>query len=234
MNSCLIFGVAHAGNHLIIRLMDLIGLAQYHHIAKEGNERLFTIPQQGYQQFMFCLHYQEKWETMFNSCGIHGIYIIRDPRDVAISIARTYAYDNDSNFDNELFRQLSTIADRFELQDGWRFNDNIYTTTFENLVGDYGGGNKISQSNEILNMCSHLDYNCDKVKLEYIQDNLYNNRSFHLERIPADYPTKFLGGKIGNWKRLFNSKHNELWASQLDGSKCLQEIMNLLKDDHDR
>ena len=80
----------------------------------------------------------------------------------------------------------------------WFNCKNCLTITFENLVGEKGGGSKVLQQEEIKKILQHLDVTINEDLVTNIAENCYN----------TDSPT-FRRGLIGDWKNFFTVEHKE-------------------------
>ena len=142
------------------------------------------------------------------------ITIIRDPRDMAISMinhSRTRSLHHAHNY---LFNELSNEGERLEAillgyknQYGsligikkmyksmlqWKNQNNNLTIKFEDLVGEKGGGSLKQQIASIRAIINHLELT-DNISEEMISDIAKN--SFGVSGT-------FRKGKIGGWKNIF-------------------------------
>ncbi len=147
---------------------------------------------------------------------------IRDLRDVIVSAAHYKGFQ--WIFESEL-GENNTLDDRLDhilsLHDSftkiftrdcvecaieeWLDLPNVLIVRFEDLVGEKGGGNNEKQKECILSIANHLLINLNDSQLNHIIDNLFGN-SEGLESFAT-----FREGKIGSWKKNFNSHHIELF-----------------------
>jgi hypothetical protein len=81
----------------------------------------------------------------------------------------------------------------------WIDEPNVYTTTFENLVGPNGGGSRNKQIMQVINIAKHLGKNITKQEAEKIADSLFGDSY------------TFRIGKIGSWRGYFSENHKNLF-----------------------
>jgi len=148
------------------------------------------------------------------------LLMIRDPRDIAVSVVN-YVYCMDLS--HPLHRALTKLPDddarllfmieppeevTAELPDIWKNSGlatfmpwidepSCLTVRFEDLVGAQGGGNEERQRKIIQAIAVHIGANSSSLLVEKIRQDLFgNNRS-----------KTFHKGQIGGWKQHFKSAH---------------------------
>ena len=149
------------------------------------------------------------------------ITIIRDPRDMALSMLSHISERPTHMSHNYLFNVLSTDSERLEAivcgydnQHGnltgvlnmynsmlrWRGQDHNITLKFEDLVGEKGGGKSEMQFDEINRIVKHLDLvkTINDKDIVSIGLNSFGKTS------------TFRKGVIGKWKSAFNSKDKDI------------------------
>ncbi len=149
--------------------------------------------------------------------GYKVIFMLRDPRDHAISVLN-WSYC--PNWGGPL--HILNIADRDERltelicgsRGGWccfnfiklRLNllknlpkQSFYTAKFENLVGPKGGGSREKQIKELRSLSKFLNRAISEAKIEEVADSLWGSSpTFHI-------------GKIGQWKKVMTPFHIEMY-----------------------
>jgi sulfotransferase 6B1 len=151
------------------------------------------------------------------------VFIYRDPRDQVISWIKFIfrekyqqaALLEKLTFDEILMKCIcedvwTLIPDTL---DGfyrhflpWAACPNVYTTTFEKLVGSKGGGSDEDQSAEIHAIANHIGVDLSSLDLQNIGKDLFGGT------------WTFSEGQIGTWKRYFNDDHKKAfkkYAGQL-------------------
>ncbi len=151
--------------------------------------------------------------------GWKGFYIIRDPRDMCISMLR-HIENRPNHFGfRYLFKEIKSKSDRLEaIVKGfvnekkryfvginkmyssmleWRNNSNFVFLKYEELVGKNGNGETFSQLKLIHKIFKNLEYNPKDLNnklLEFVGNESYGKSG------------TFRKGKIGSWKDNFNEK----------------------------
>lgn len=98
---------------------------------------------------------------------------------------------------------LKGIKSFYELYLPWINQPNVYTTTFEKLVGPQGGGSLETQINEIQAIAEHLGKPITEARAREISKKLFGGTH------------TFRQGKIGSWKKHFNEYHKKIFPKQL-------------------
>lgn len=162
--------------------------------------------------------------TQLNNKSIKTVFIYRDPRDQIVSAAYfikkpvsgwpIHSKWSISELIDELiigggliwktifsaketWHNLQGITEYYNLYLPWQFEPNVYTTTFEKLVGPQGGGTKEEQLHEIRAISKHMGEEITLEKAEIIAKNLFGNTQ------------TFREGKIGSWKKHFSEQQKE-------------------------
>lgn len=190
-DSCIIYGMQRAGNHLVMSLLKMLGMKEHPNTIKVSRDNIKNMPLKGHYCFSSHQPYIPNSELLKK---YKGIYISRDLRDVAVSQALRFFKDI-----NKLPTVLESIKLRFELVQDWGNHPNVYHTTFEKLVGIHGGGDSTSQKQEVINICNHLN-----IKSQSLKDFFGNNEFFHK-------------GQIGSYKKHFSPIHLKMfkrWSNE--------------------
>lgn len=155
--------------------------------------------------------------SLLNERNMKSLLIIRDPRDVVVSHAN-YVSTASEHFLHSIYKDLPeserimrsiigikqtepggpfllNIVERIQSILHWTKQSFNYTTKYESLVGELGGGSCEAQIQEIKNIVRHLGLICSSKDIERVADNLYGGT-----------PT-FNKGIIGNWRSYFNETH---------------------------
>jgi hypothetical protein len=76
-------------------------------------------------------------------------------------------------------------------------NPEVYTTSFEKLVGVKGGGNRDIQISELKQIAEFINFDISQSSIEEISDNLFGHEGLYT----------FRTGQIGSWKLYFSEEH---------------------------
>lgn len=165
------------------------------------------------------LPFERVTDNLIQELGLNSLLILRDPRDVCVSHAK-FISKNSNHFLHDLYRtmprqeqimisirgmhkdnlfQLSSITDRFRSVEGWMGKDYNYTTYFERLVGEQGGGSKGLQYRELRNIAEHLGLKYQEADLLRITSKLFGGT------------ITFNKGLIGSWKEDFDLEHKRIF-----------------------
>jgi len=116
-------------------------------------------------------------------------------------------------FDSQEFLvDLTLISSFYFLYLDWRFEAYIYTTTFEKLVGQRGGGDNEVQLQEIINIANHIGQKIDENEAMLIVSKLYGGTA------------TFNEGKIGSWKKYFLPRHKVAFKNIPGANEILVEL----------
>jgi hypothetical protein len=172
--------------------------------------------QRGYYATAHFIFQQDLAELMADM-GIKMLFIVRDPRDIALSFAK-YVAREESHY---LFEYYQTLGEEERIMTAivgtvdivahaprlfnikvavnnmlpWRLQSNVYTTSFEKLIGAAGGGSDAAQLAELRNMARHIKAPCSDRQLRHIAGQLFGGT------------TTFRKGTIGDWRRQFTAEH---------------------------
>jgi hypothetical protein len=163
------------------------------------------------------LRYSDKYAETINDSGVRCIFMIRDPRDIAIS-ASFYAFNNKKHMWHPLFVSLSdpitriklviqgdpalnypsimTTLDRFA---GW-LDANVLVVRFEDLIGSDGGGDQLKQIETLITIFNYLGLPLNDREIYTLSSHLFSPLS----------PT-FRQGTTGQWRRYFDNTLNNLF-----------------------
>jgi hypothetical protein len=152
----------------------------------------------------------ETFEGLLKELNFRHIIIIRDPRDVLVSMAHYIAKPvhplsktmSKFSFNKRIQflmkggmvgnRIILNFKDAYSSMLKWRYSRDCVLIRFEELIGEKGGGNKSSALMTLKNIAGYLDINLDDSRMNYIYSNIFDVNS----------PT-FRKGKIGSWKEEF-------------------------------
>jgi hypothetical protein len=155
--------------------------------------------------------------SLLNERNMKSLLILRDPRDVVVSHAN-YVSTTSGHFLYSIYKDLPeserimksiigikqtdpgdplllNIVERIQSILPWIKQSFNYTTKYENLVGELGGGSREAQIREIKNIVRHLGIICNIKHIERVADNLYGGTA------------TFNKGIVGNWRSYFNERH---------------------------
>jgi hypothetical protein len=106
---------------------------------------------------------------------------------------------------SETWRSLKGIKEFYNLYLPWKNEPNVYTTSFEKLVGDKGGGSNDAQLKEIIAIARHIEEPMTQNRARYIARKLFGGTQ------------TFRQGKIGSWKQHFKPHHIKLFEETVGG-----------------
>ena len=167
--------------------------------------------------------YSPPLDKLLRELGFRMILIVRDPRDVAVSlahhIAREMGHRLHASFaklspQERILRaitgvrgdgdeQLEDISRRYHAVLPWLSSDLCLLVRFEDLVGQKGGGSDERQRSVLLEIASALGIN--QPDLPLIQGQLFGHGA------------TFRQGLIGQWPRQFTEVHQEAFARVAGG-----------------
>ncbi len=216
--SILINSIPKSGTHLLSKCVTLLtGMKAQREVSVEGLvPDKSTIPQT-IKNVFYVTHafYNEKNLEIIKKNNYHVLFIYRDPRDVAVSMAhwmRKKPLDSIAlipnleliNDDELLTKCINYTRQLFAQWHLWKQNKAAHLIRFEDLVGTKGGGSHRAQLRAIKGIARHLKLRANKKKIKAIAQILFGGT-----------PT-FRKGQIGVWRTTFNSAHIKL-AHELMG-----------------
>lgn len=138
--------------------------------------------------------YSHKLDCYLNKLGFKVIYIVRDPRDVLVSLYNFHLKDfkpyskylksiSAESGINQIYEgmetkgaRLSPLTHRVRNSIGWFASKNVLAIKFEDLIGERGGGSKEVQYQTIQSILSFLSI--DKLNLaKEIQDKVFDTEA---------------------------------------------------------
>ncbi|MFQ5527965.1 MAG: hypothetical protein ACE5GX_17120 [Thermoanaerobaculia bacterium] len=166
------------------------------------------------------LRYSRELVELSNELGYRTVYIVRDPRDLAVSLA----FYIPSQPGHELFeffsslspeeritraivgspkaengvKRLRSLAHRLSKHAGWLHEPGVLTVRFEDLVGSRGGGSAERQSRTLSELCRQIGLKPEPVVIDRIGHELFGGTH------------TFRKGTIGDWKNHFSEYHLRL------------------------
>lgn len=145
------------------------------------------------------------------------IMIIRDPRDVCISTIHYVKWVLDIMYPQKTFEErlqmmiknegiferwaLSMESNLEELLN-WYFCEDVNIFTFEEMIGEKGGGSSQLQKESIKRVASNLNYALSDEELATIMNNLWGKSN------------TFRKGIIGDWKNYFTEEHKQTFKEK--------------------
>lgn len=215
-----------SGTHLLLKLFSLVPGYTYNGVDVDMSEEhgAYSVFEQMVPGELVKAHLP--WRVEFGeSLSHHGITvrsIIRDPRDMAISmycyIMRHPAhplYKFYSGLGDDDKRLTKTIGGFDEYVDGVKIRDfgarlsswsgwfekaDVHFVRFEDLIGEKGGGDKQRQMSAVSSMLNSIGIYVERAELERYSDSVFDE-GVH----------SFRQGKIGSWKSEFKSHHKILF-----------------------
>jgi len=229
MKSCIILGPPKAGNHLLMRLLDLFGMKENEksirwHESEAFSPSLFlSIPSRG--EYMFVRHrlpisYNVE---LFLQSGLKGLFITRNLRALIVKFVwhiqhRSPCTGDLNNFMHSCslsegitrsmvglpspFLGQSDMISFYRSQINWRKVKNVYSTSFESF--------QRSTYREVTNIASHLELELPFQQLKYCAENLMVSSK---DAVPKDYTQPLYFG-AENWRNYFSPKHEEIFREK--------------------
>ena len=209
------------GTHLLVKalcgLLDKESVRWLGQLPKNAVKLTNEISEDG--KFVVAHNWNYRSLKDLNKNGYKIIFILRDPRDHAVSVLH-WSYCPNWGGPKHIQRIIDANDRLEELITGSRgwscyefinsrlhllqlFNPSQYHIVyFENLIGPKGNGSKELQLQELLSLSDFLDEDIHIDKIESIANELWGNSpTFHI-------------GKIGHWKNVMNPHHIELYKSK--------------------
>ncbi|NEP19042.1 MAG: sulfotransferase domain-containing protein [Leptolyngbya sp. SIO4C1] len=227
----LINSLPKSGTFLLRRLLSLLPQFaprwSYHGLVAETPnlfDRLTNI-QKG-QYVSGHLYWSQALADVLETANISTLFIIRDPRDVVVSLTNYLTYRNKNHRLHSYFKQLGSdserlmaaivgidaclLGDRREESIGehvacfypWLSEKRCCSVRFEDLIGYSGGG---SSEKQLENVCAIVDYlglDLPAARLKKISNRLFFQSS-----------TTFRKGQIGDWQNHFSPAHKQAFKA---------------------
>ncbi len=114
--------------------------------------------------------------------------------------------------------ECTNYAEFYNLYLPWQNYPDCYVTTFEKLVSPQGGGDKITQENEIMKIAQFLNISFERAKIEIFCSELFGGTY------------TFREGRINGWKNILTDQHKKALKA-LPGFNDLLVKLNYEKDD---
>lgn len=230
-----------SGTFLLRRLLSLcpnFSSRWSHHgfVAKTPNllEKLGNLHQGQYVSGH--LYWNSELVEVLRSTDVLTLFIIRDPRDVAVSLANYLTYKNKNHRLHPYYQSLSSDEERLMaaitgldnalLADGivdesigeevesylpWLKEPTCLSVRFEDLIGSGGGGDDAAQFTAVCSIIEYLGLDLSKQEIERISQSLFFKDS-----------TTFRKGQIGDWRNHFSEAHKR--AFKAVAARSLSEL----------
>ena len=152
---------------------------------------------------------------------IRTLFIIRDLRDVAVSLADYLTYKNTNHRLHPYFKSLPTdearlmaaivgvpgnligdgkreksIGESGEAFAPWLNEPNCLAVRFEDMIGSAGGGSDRRQLDNVRAIVNYLGLDLSEEQITQVAQNIFFKRS-----------TTFRKGQIGDWQNHFTDEH---------------------------
>ncbi|MEW5764838.1 MAG: hypothetical protein ACOYXN_10725 [Acidobacteriota bacterium] len=168
-------------------------------------------------------------------CGARVVLMLRDPRDVAVSLAHYILKQGDAHRLGPYFRDrlpdfdarlmacirgvsaeesgaasgLEDLGTRFRSFLGWAREGAAHLCRFEDLVGARGGGSEDLQRRALGDLYRFVGLPSSGAMVEEAALQLYSTGS-----------TTFRKGVVGDWKEHFKPSHVEAFAAVMNGAEA--------------
>ena len=219
MKSCVVLSVARSGTHMIMKLLNMLGLKEFN--CYDEKHDFSKLPGQGFYAFGGHVLPEEPYINQLKD--IKKIFITRDPRDIIIAThfheLRSPHSQGISNIHNKNINEritdfikgveqvgIPSINNRYKSKLLWRKQRGVYSTTFEKFIE--------SREQEIGNIAMHLEIPLSEKLLRDCANNLLGSNEL--------YPSFFRKGNVGDWKNYFTEEHKELFKKEI-GQLLIEE-----------
>lgn len=174
------------------------------------------------------LPFSPELNSAIKKWGMKMLYIHRDPKDVLVSL-KNYILRFSNHPNHRLLKSLESEEERFRLlmngfNEGsnmtlmapfcekyfrsiaWKECADVCSVSFENIIGEKGGGHNRSQQKELRKICKFLDI--EDSEMSRIQKHIFNTKS-----------ETFHKGTIGQWEEEFSEEIKGLFKRRMDIEK---------------
>ena len=161
------------------------------------------------------------------AASVPMILLVRDPRDVAVSLANHIMrhpegkkYRTLANLATDEERYLAVVAGRlaqsegefpllplaflFERYEGWLTEPGVLVMRYEDVIGIHGDGDAIAQIASYARLADHVGIDIDPASLQAIVEGIYS------ENAPF-----FVNGRLGQWRRCLTPTLEGAFAQHL-------------------
>ncbi|HUG86090.1 MAG TPA: sulfotransferase domain-containing protein [Euzebya sp.] len=219
--------IPKAGTHLLMRVLDALpGFAAYHRgLVPLGDSQtaaaaIATVWRRMPAGTHLTSHlpYSPPVAAAVADAGLHVVLLVRDPRDVAASMARfamtathvpehpVYAGlpDDDARLRLAIagdpdIGQPPLLADRFDRFLPW-VEEGALLLRYEDLVGPQGGGSAWSQHDAVARLGGFLGLELPDDVVALVADRVYSTTTHTFRR-----------GRVGGWRDDFTAAHEALF-----------------------
>jgi hypothetical protein len=162
----------------------------------------------------------KEWPT---PSGPRLVVSVRDPRDTLVSMARFLSGEGGHSFNRQpeagifrpILQNLPSLSDRityllrdpavpllsdFEAAISLFHHPDVCSVSFEELIGEQGGGSTERQLAAVRRVAEHVESDVDP---EVVAEKVFNRNSYSFHR-----------GRIGAWREVFTAEHNRLFAAR--------------------
>ena len=171
------------------------------------------------------LYWSQELIDLLVASNVRTLFIIRDLRDVAVSLANYLTYKNVHHRLHPYFKSLPSDDERLMaaivgipgtlLKDGqreksigesgtafapWLSEPNCLAVRFEDMIGSAGGGSDRKQLENLNAIVNYLGINLSQEEIIQIAKKIFFKRS-----------TTFRKGQIGDWQNHFTDDHKRVF-----------------------
>ena len=159
------------------------------------------------------LAWSQALQELLQDAGVRMLLVVRDPRDVAVSLAHHIAKEKQHRLHKQFLAMsdedrvlsairgvrcdgevlLEAIGRRFESVAPWQQWPEAMLVRFEDIIGPPGGGDAQSQLQTLEAICTHLA--CPADRLQEVATRLFGGSA------------TFRQGTTGQWRDLFTPAH---------------------------
>ncbi len=222
----IVVSIPQSGTHLVGKIVDKInekanrhfwqGCKQYTTVDQNEITDFITQKKSHYSTHAFCNSHNYE---LVEKNKLKVIVMIRDPRDIIVSRAFWWRKHSDifvhyANLSvDEAITSLiksyivpgptgenhETLKEYYDSYLSWSAYPNHLITKFEDLIGAHGGGNAITQQDEIVRIAKFMNLPHTTLEAQSISSQIFGKGD------------TFRKGKIGSWKEYFTPEQKQLF-----------------------
>jgi hypothetical protein len=184
-----------------------------------NNQELLDLVESEYAsgRFVVSHHFTAEHLEMLAKQGYKILFILRDPRDQLVSITNwlregqwqwmpaSHIQDIDAQIEELIFgqfynqRAFDIYFLSYEVRAKKVPSHALLPIRFENLVGEWGGGSKNAQEQEVIKMASFLHLPVRREEVDAVCSAIFGGTA------------TFRSGQIGSWRDYFSERHKKLF-----------------------
>ena len=226
------------GEHKLVENIELLFFYRHHKVEYETalqtqlDESIYARANDSYMRSLasakdnlrqmpnlsYCFYHvphEQRLVDLLRKKSIPMVFLLRDPRDVVISLTHHIMRERDSKKHRTLaaiatdedrylavihgyfgretpYFPLLPIAYLFERYERWLMESDVLILRYEDIIGPRGGGDQIKQYEAYAQFVRHVGLDISEDRIQSIADNIYNESAAF-----------FIKGQIGQWRDKF-------------------------------